>query len=76
MNFAEAYRKGQEGFLSLCYVKHYSHGRRVYRDEDPYRPYHGMPDTLRNRLLMFIAKWSPEHLAFEGGRAPTEPEPK
>jgi adenine-specific DNA methylase len=38
-------------------LKHYYRGRQVHRDEDPYRPYAGMPDTLRNRLLMFIAKW-------------------
>lgn len=41
-------------------LKHYSRGRIHHDDEDPYRPYDGMADTLRNRLLMFIAKWSPE----------------
>ncbi|GAB6186477.1 DUF559 domain-containing protein [Thermopirellula anaerolimosa] len=57
-------------------LKYYTRGRKVYRDEDPYRPYEGMPDTLRNRLLMFIAKWSPESLAFEAGKAKKEPDPK
>ncbi|WP_447974572.1 DUF1156 domain-containing protein [Nitrospira sp. Kam-Ns4a] len=57
-------------------LKYYYRGREVHRDEDPYRPYEGMPDTLRNRLLMFIAKWSPEYLAFEGGKAKKEPDPK
>ncbi|HXG58055.1 MAG TPA: DUF1156 domain-containing protein, partial [Thermoanaerobaculia bacterium] len=41
-------------------LKSYVRGREHRRDEDPYLPYEGMPDTLRNRLLMFIAKWSPE----------------
>ena len=36
----------------LCY---YKRGRDVLPDEDPYCPYEGMPDTLRNRLLMFIS---------------------
>lgn len=57
-------------------LKHYWRGRQFHRDEDPYRPYEGMPDTLRNRLLMFIAKWSPESLAFEVGKAKKEPDPK
>jgi putative DNA methylase len=57
-------------------LKHYYRGREVLRDEDPYRPYEGMPDTLRNRLLMFIAKWSPEALAFEAGKAKKAPDPK
>ncbi|TXF10370.1 DUF1156 domain-containing protein [Pelomicrobium methylotrophicum] len=57
-------------------LKYYRRGRHVHRDEDPYRPYEGMPDTLRNRLLTFIAKWSPESLAFEAGKAKKEPDPK
>ncbi|MFB3855670.1 MAG: DUF1156 domain-containing protein, partial [Vicinamibacterales bacterium] len=56
-------------------LKYYRRGGQVHRDEDPYRPYEGMPDTLRNRLLMFIAKWSPEALAFEHGRSGQEPPP-
>ncbi|GIV84226.1 MAG: hypothetical protein KatS3mg052_1233 [Candidatus Roseilinea sp.] len=57
-------------------LKYYRRGQHVHRDADPYRPYDGMPDTLRHRLLMFIAKWSPESLAFEAGKAKKEPEPK
>jgi adenine-specific DNA methylase len=57
-------------------LKHYRRGRESRREEDPYRPYEGVPDTLRNRLLMFIAKWSPESLAFEAGKAKKEPDPK
>ncbi len=57
-------------------LKHYRRGRESRRDEDPYRPYEGMPDTLRNRLLMFMAKWSPESLAFEAGKAKKAPDPK
>jgi adenine-specific DNA methylase len=57
-------------------LKHYYRGRDLRRDEDPYRPYEGIPDTLRNRLLMFIAKWSPESIAFEAGRSKSEPAPR
>jgi adenine-specific DNA methylase len=57
-------------------LKYYRRGRQSHRDEDPYQPYEGMPDTLRNRLLMFIAKRSPESLAFEAGTAKKEPDPK
>lgn len=57
-------------------LKHYRRGRESHRDEDPYRPYDGMADTLRNRLLMFIAKWSPESLAFDGGKRKKAPAPK
>jgi adenine-specific DNA methylase len=57
-------------------LKYYRRGRQALRDDDPYRPYEGVPDTLRNRLLMFIAKWSPESLAFEAGKAKKEPDPK
>ena len=54
---------------------YYSRGRKKHRDEDPYRPYDGVEDTLRNRLLAFIAKWSPEALAFETGKSGKEPKP-
>src|SRR5262249_29649710 len=54
-------------------LKSYRRGRTTHMDPDPYRPYEGQEDTLRNRLLMFIAKWSPEWLAFEQGRSKTEP---
>ncbi|MEW5977424.1 MAG: DUF1156 domain-containing protein [Acidobacteriota bacterium] len=57
-------------------LKHYRRGRESRHDEDPYRPYEGMPDTLRNRLMMFIGKWSPESLAFEAGRRKNAAAPK
>jgi adenine-specific DNA methylase len=57
-------------------LKHYRRGRENRQDEDPYRPYEGVPDTLRNRLLMFIAKWSPESRAFESGKRKKAPAPK
>ncbi|HID21614.1 MAG TPA: DUF1156 domain-containing protein, partial [Planctomycetaceae bacterium] len=57
-------------------LKYYRRGRKTHRDEDPYRPYEGVPDTLRNRLLMFIAKWSPESRAFESGKRNKAPGPK
>ncbi|MEW6307571.1 MAG: DUF1156 domain-containing protein [Bacillota bacterium] len=57
-------------------LRYYLRGRHSHRDEDPYRPYDGMPDTLRNRLLMFIAKWSPESLTFEAGKRKNAPVPK
>jgi len=57
-------------------LKHYTRGHTHHEDEDPYRPYEGMSDTLRNRLLMFIAKWSPESLAFEEGKRKAAPAPK
>lgn len=63
----------QEQVPSL--LKGYWRGRRYHQDPDPYRPYDDIPDTPRNRLLTFIAKWSPEWLAFEQGETDTEPEP-
>ena len=57
-------------------LKHYDRGREQHRDSDPYKPYKGTEDTLRNRLLTFIAKWSPEYLEFEAGKRDREPEPK
>ncbi|MGI6209673.1 MAG: DUF1156 domain-containing protein, partial [Anaerolineae bacterium] len=48
-------------------------GREWVRDRDPYRPYADLPDTLRNRLLAFIAKWSPQWIAFEKERNGKEP---
>ena len=44
-------------------------------DPDPYMPYENMPDTLRNRLLMFIAKWSRTALEFETGKTNKQPKP-
>ena len=57
-------------------LKSYRRGRVTHLDPDPYRPYDGQPDTLRNRLLTFIARWSPEWLAFETGKSKTEPKPE
>ena len=57
-------------------LKHYRRGRKNHRDEDPYRPYEGIQDTLRHRLLMFIAKWSPESLAFDAGKRKSPAPPK
>lgn len=42
-------------------------------DPDPYRPYDGIPDTLRNRLMTFIAKFSPEYVQFEAGKRTLPP---
>jgi len=72
------FRAAVECFLKArvsAELKQYFRGRKAVKDEDPYRPYEGVPDTLRNRLLMFIARWSPEAMAFEkkGGK---EPDPK
>jgi adenine-specific DNA methylase len=54
-------------------LKSYRKGREWMHDPDPYRPYKGIPDTLRNRLLSFIAKWSPQKLAFDAGELEKEP---
>jgi putative DNA methylase len=53
----------------------YRRGRNIIQDDDPYRPYDEIPDTPRNRLLTFIAKWSPEALKFDRGKTPTAPKP-
>jgi adenine-specific DNA methylase len=71
----DAFRKAVERHLKTHVppeLQHYLRGRESRTDRDPYRPYDGVPDTLRNRLLMFIAKWSPEAIAFEkkGGKQP------
>ena len=57
-------------------LRSYKRGKTVHLDPDPYRPYDGQPDTLRNRLMMFIAKWSPEWVAFEKGKSDKEPKPE
>ncbi|MDE2823076.1 MAG: DUF1156 domain-containing protein [Chloroflexota bacterium] len=57
-------------------LKHYRRGRQHRRDRDPYRPYDAVEDTARNRLLMFIAKWSPESLEFEAGARQRAAAPK
>ncbi|MGH2592889.1 MAG: DUF1156 domain-containing protein, partial [Anaerolineae bacterium] len=50
-------------------LKSYYHGNKQRTDKDPYRPYKKIPDTPRNRLLTFIAKWSPQQIAFDAGQA-------
>jgi putative DNA methylase len=54
-------------------LKAYRRGRELKRDPDPYHPYEGIPDTARNRLLTFIAKWSPEWVLFEKGLGKKQP---
>ncbi len=49
-------------------LKAYSNGKRQIPDNDPYKPYKNLPDTPRNRLLTFIAKWSPQKIAFDTGK--------
>ena len=56
-------------------LKAYRRGRDLKRDPDPYCPYEGIPDTARNRLLTFVAKWSPEWQAFEKGQNHQQPKP-
>ena len=57
-------------------LKHYSRGRATHHDADPYRPYDSIEDTPRNRLLTFIAKWSPESVDFEAGKRGKAAAPK
>src|SRR5437899_2888629 len=54
-------------------LRAYMDGREWVNDRDPYRPYKGIPDTPRNRLLTFIAKWSPQQLEFDEGKREEEP---
>lgn len=54
-------------------LKAYRRGKDWHNDPDPFRPYEGIADTPRNRLLTFIAKWSPEKLAFDAGKSAKEP---
>ena len=73
-----AFREAVEQYLKTNVpdvLRSYKRGKTVHMDPDPYRPYDGQPDTLRNRLLMFVAKWSPEWLAFEAGKSEKEPNP-
>jgi len=56
-------------------LRAYVEGKEWVNDRDPYRPYEGISDTLRNRLLTFIAKWSPSQLAFEKGTREEEAAP-
>lgn len=57
-------------------LRYYQRKRLTRQDEDPYRPYEGVEDTLRNRLLMFVAKWSPEMIEFESGLVAKMPKPE
>ncbi|OQX15115.1 MAG: hypothetical protein BWK80_41265, partial [Desulfobacteraceae bacterium IS3] len=41
-----------------------------------YKPYRHQEDTLRNRLLAFVAKWSEKKIAFDEGRTDTPPATK
>ncbi|MBI3194970.1 MAG: DUF1156 domain-containing protein [Ignavibacteriae bacterium] len=43
---------------------------------DIYKPIPPQEDTLRNRLLSFIARWSKKQLEFEAGKISTPPAPK
>jgi len=75
----DEFRKAVEQHLRTSVpskLKSYVRGRETVHDDDPYKPYAGVADTLRNRLLMFIAKWSPEVLAFEAGKRNKAPVPK
>jgi putative DNA methylase len=54
-------------------LRAYMDGREWVTDRDPYRPYKGIPDTPRNRLLTFIAKWSPQQLEFDEGKREEKP---
>lgn len=56
-------------------LKSYGEGRKAKDDPDPYQPYVDIPDTPRNRLLTFIAKWSPEWIEFEHGKLDKKPDP-
>jgi adenine-specific DNA methylase len=73
------FRQAVERLLKIhipSQLQYYTRKRDVLRDDDPYKPYSGIPDTLRNRLLMFIAKWSPESISFEEGKSGSKPAPK
>ncbi len=41
-----------------------------------YKPYNNQPDTLRNRLLSFIAKWSQKKIDFDEGKSSDNPDTK
>ena len=72
------FRKAVERLLKThvpSLLRSYRQGRNVIADPDPYHPYEEIPDTPRNRLLMFIAKWSSEAIAFERGKTQRPPKP-
>ena len=54
-------------------LRYFRRGRQDVRDEDPYCPYGDVEDSLRNRLLMFIARYSRDFLDFQSGEADKEP---
>lgn len=54
-------------------LKYYTRGRDKIRDADPYKPHGDTPDTLRNRLLAFIAKWSIDSFKFKNGQLAKDP---
>lgn len=56
-------------------LKAYRRGSETINTPDPYRPYDEIPDTPRNRLLAFIAKWSPGWIAFEKRGNGKQPRP-
>ena len=56
-------------------LKRYRQGREWLGDE-PYRPYDRIPDTPRNRLLTFIARWSPDYLRWEKNQLDKAPKTK
>jgi putative DNA methylase len=49
-------------------LRAYRRGREWIPDGDPYRPSTDIADTPRNRLLTFIAKFSPEYRLWEQGK--------
>lgn len=72
------FQKAVEHYLRLAVplpLRYYYRGRTLIHDEDPYRPYKGVEDTLRHRLVMFIAKYSREALAFYQGKTDQQPKP-
>lgn len=78
-NCPEDFRQAVERLLKTSVpteLQSYRRGRMSHTDKDPYRPYDDIPDTLRNRLMTFIAKWSPEFIAFEAGKRKNQPKTK
>lgn len=59
--------------IQVSTILQYSDCAKNIIDKDPYKPYEGMKDTLRNRLLMFVAKWSSKYIDFEKGKTNKEP---
>src|SRR3990167_8015220 len=55
-NCPKVFRRAVEQHLKTqvpAELKYYQRGQETHKDKDPYRPYEEIPDTLRNRLLMF-----------------------